>query len=184
AVISAADLVDRVEIAKLRAQAEAELKQAKQDATAMRAAALEAAEHDIAVLRQQAYDHAVADAVQWICREQHIEKSIAAQLTMRWRKVMAEILEGLLGKTENTELLLRRVEREVGERLPHGRLTLYVEPAAVAAATRNFLEVPAILVVADAELSNGQARLDNGLVCVYFDERRYQAKLLQELARD
>lgn len=181
-VILATELVARSDIERLRELAVAELEQAQQDADALREAALRAAEQEIEQLKQQARDTAITDAVQWVCGEQEIEQLIARQLAMRWRGLTARVLDKLLGKSDQNELLLRRVEREVAELLPHGRLTLYVEPTARMAATRAYVEIPEVTVVADTELASGQARLDNGLVRICLDERAYQTKLLQQLA--
>lgn len=181
-VIAAADLDSRSDAAKLREQAVAELEQARQEADALREAVLREAEREIEQLKRQARDTAVANAVQWLCQEQEMEQLIASQLTMRWRGLTARVLDKLLGKSDQNEFLLRRVEREVEELLPHGRLTLCVEPAALMTATQAYTGTPEITVVADAELVPGQARLDNGLVHIYLDERAYRTRLLQQLA--
>ncbi|WP_175007351.1 hypothetical protein [Burkholderia lata] len=181
-VISAAELAGRVDIERMRAQAAADLAQAREAADSLREAALHAAEEEVERLRQEARDTAVAEAVQWVHDECELEQRIAHQLAIRWRGLTASVLDRLLGTIDQNELLLRRVEQEVAELLPHGRLTLYMQPAALLAATRTYAERPEITLLGDEELGPGQARLDNGLVRISLDERAYRARLLRQLA--
>ncbi|MBC8642799.1 hypothetical protein IAG25_39095 [Caballeronia sp. EK] len=180
-VIPAANLAARSEIESLRRRALAELEQAERDSIATREAALRATEEEVELLKRRARDAAISDAVRWMCTENDMERQIASQLTVRWRKLTAQIIEKLLGKSEHNELLLRRVEREVAEQLPHGALTLYVEPAALITAELIFADRPEVVVVSDAELAGGQAKLDNGLFCLHLDQREYQTKLIERL---
>ncbi|MBJ7263174.1 MAG: hypothetical protein JHC61_05295 [Burkholderiaceae bacterium] len=154
----------------------------RSDIAALRERALHSAEQEIEQLRHQARDGAVAEAVQWLCREHEMERIIAGQLATRWRGLTASVLKKLLSNSDQNEPMLRRVECEVAQLLPQGRLTLYVEPAALDTATRAYAATPELAIVADAELGPGQARLDNGLVRISLDERAYRDGLLEQLS--
>ncbi|MCD4486060.1 hypothetical protein LQR31_16425 [Chromobacterium vaccinii] len=194
-VISAAELAARQDISAameaeraaarddadaLRRQAQAELEQARLDADALREAARLEGER-LAVL---AREEAVADAVRWLCCEQEMEGLIARQLALRWRGITAGVLEALLGNCDQSELLLRRVERQVARLLPRGSVNLHVAPQALRAAEQAYADVPEVAVLADAALSVGQARLDNGLVRIHLDTPAHQARVLEQLRGD
>lgn len=194
-VISAAELAARQDILAameaeraaarddadaLRRQAQAELEQARLDADALREAARREGERQAVLAREEA----VADAVRWLCCEQEMEGLIACQLALRWRGITAGVLEALLGNCDQSELLLRRVERQVVRLLPRGSVNLHVAPQALRAAEQAYADVPEVAVLADAALSVGQARLDNGLVRIHLDTPALQARVLEQLRGD
>ena len=162
----------------LQHEAEAQLEHARHEAEAL----LATAHHEAHTLRRQAYDKAIAEAVQCLCCEQDMEQLIARELTQRWRALTAQVLEELLGQFDQNELLLRRVERKVAELLPKGSLLLSVAPCALASATRMWADTPEVSVTADATLASGEAWLDNGLVRLHLDTPTHQARLLEQLA--
>ncbi|PHV11500.1 hypothetical protein [Chitinimonas sp. BJB300] len=166
---------------RLQHAAEAVLAQAQAEAARIRENAYSLAAEEGAVLAQQACDKAVADTVQWLCDEQALEQVIARQLVARWRPLMATVLGEMLDKVDQTELLLRRIERKVQELLPHGAVSLYVAPLAVASTRTTFMDTPTITVLPDETLAAGQARLDNGLVRIHLDLPAQQQFLLAQL---
>lgn len=167
---------------QLRLEAEAVLAQAQREAEAIHTQALHEAAEERTTLGQQARDQAVADSLQWLCEEQQLEQELARQLAQRWRSLTANVLEELLTKNDQTEMLLHRLQRKVAELLPQGRLALQVAPAELDATRRAFAAAAAVAVSADAALAAGQAVLDNGLVRIHLDLPAYQRWLLEQLA--
>ncbi|MGQ5524539.1 hypothetical protein ACUHMQ_14940 [Chitinimonas sp. PSY-7] len=167
---------------RLKQAAQAVLAQAHAEATRIREIAYSLAAEESAAMVQQACDKAVADTVEWICHEQVLEQRIARQLASRWRSLMAKVLGELLGKADQTELLLRRVEHKVQELLPDGRVSLHVAPSALVSTSTAFTDIPMVTVSPDEMLSPGQARLDNGLVRIHLDLPAQQQFLLEQLA--
>lgn len=167
---------------QLQARARAALTEAEAEAETIRAQARQAAAQERATLARQARDEAVAAAVQWLCDEQTLEQHIAQRMARRWRHVTANALEQLLGKTDQSELLLHRIERQVAQLLPQGSLTLEVAPEHLPEAQRAF--GTAATVTADPALASGQATLDNGLLRIHLDLPAQQRWLLAQLSGD
>ena len=162
----------------LRTEAENVLEKAHQEAGVV----LSQARHEAQRLRIQTEQETIASAVQWLCAEQDIERKIASELNHRWRALTAQVLQELLGQSDQKELLLRRVERKVAELLPVGRVTLFVAPQVQDDASQLWSEISGVIVRADPSLSEGQALLDNGLVRIHLNTQEYQHQLLAQLS--
>lgn len=179
-----ADLVAQAhdDAERIQADAAALLDRAKQDAEAIRYHAHQRATQDIESLRHEAQQSAAADAVQWLCAEQDLEQAIARDVSRRWRHLTARALQEIIGTHDQTELLIRRVERKVDALLSRGQITVYVPPTALAAATRRIAQMAHVSVMADEQLAEGQARLENHLLHVHIDLAVLQNELLTQLA--
>ncbi|QAU24828.1 protein EsaK [Dyella sp. M7H15-1] len=181
-----ADLIAKAhdEAQRIHADAAALLEQARQDADAIRQDAHRQAAQEIEALRREAQQAGAAEAVQWLCAEQNLEQAIAREVSLRWRHLTAQVLKETIGKHDQTELLMRRIERKVGELLPHGQIALHVTPSALAAARHSFAETTSITVIADEQLTEGQARLESHLLHVHVDLSVLQHELLAQLASE
>jgi hypothetical protein len=191
--IAAAVLVERMQCADLLAAAHAEaehiqaqalavLDQARQDAIAIQQDAHRRADETFEALCREAQEKAAAEAVQWLCEEQDLEQQIADQVSLRWRHLTAQVLGETIGKHDQTDILIRRVERKVNDLLSHGQIMIYVAPVALVATKQRFAETAQILVATDEQLSEGQARLETHLLHVHIDLPLLQRELLAQLA--
>ncbi|MBT2869683.1 hypothetical protein JQK19_20850 [Chromobacterium violaceum] len=174
----------RAEAQSLRDAARAELEQARRDGEALRAALRSQGEEECERLRQAARGEAAAEAVEWLCAEQELERRVAEAVSARWRRLTAKALEELLGGIDQNELMLRRVEQRVAEWLPKGALTLLVPVDGLERARQHYVGLPSVRVRAAAELGPGQARLENELLRIHLDGPAHQAWLLRQLAGD
>ncbi|TDR76590.1 type III secretion protein [Paludibacterium purpuratum] len=170
------------ELTALRAEADAMRAEAEQQVEAIREAAVAAAYAECEVIRRQAREDAVADAVAWMVSEAELEAEVARQLMQRWRPMLADVLAALLGQAEQNEQYLSQLARWVLERLPQGRFRLSVSVAQHAAVVAAFAHLAEVSVEADADLACGQAVLDNGLVRVRLDWPAHRDRLLRQLA--
>ena len=171
----------RERLLELDGQAQLVMAAAEEAAARLKAEARDAVQREFDELRQQVRDDAIADAVQWLCKEAELESAIAARMTHRWRKLTARVLEELLGKSDQTELFLHHVERKVSSMLAGGRVQLHVALGVEGVTSKTFAHLTDVQVLPDESLTRGQAVLDNGLVRIHLDFPAHQSWLLEQL---
>ncbi|MBV8047534.1 MAG: hypothetical protein JO171_10285 [Paludibacterium sp.] len=168
----------------LHAEASVMRREMAREADASRAALLAQAHAECDAIRQQAHHEAVAAAVEWTVQEAELERALARSLMQRWRPLLARVLRALLGESDLAAVLQGRLERQVLELLPAGRVRLWVPASQRPSVTALFAHLPAVSVEADAALTEGQAILDNGLVKVWLDWPDYRDRLLRQLSEE
>ncbi|EAA3660112.1 type III secretion protein [Salmonella enterica] len=176
-----AEILDqgREEASALRSEGEACLAQAKEEASRL----IEAAKIEAKELVLKARVSAAEEAVQWLYDELEMEQRIANELSQRWRNLIAQSLDELLGQQDQNALLLRRIEKRVTELLPSGRVTLILPPTAMASAIDRWKDITEVTLQVDSTLSEAQAILDNGLVRIHLDNFAQQASLFELLSK-
>lgn len=140
-----------------------------------------AAEVDIAQHKAAQCDQAVREAVRWLCDEQQLEQMIARELNQRWCTYTANALESLFQQSDQTALLLQRIEQEVNDVMFNERVTLSTAAAEYPALAEAWRDVDFITVKRDPQLVPGQAILDNGLVRIHLDLPGQQSEILSQL---
>ncbi|QLL13463.1 hypothetical protein [Pseudomonas chlororaphis] len=125
----------------------------------------------------------IAQSVEWLVAEDELERRIANDLDARLRTLLAQALATWLDERNAVDDVMQRVRQRLERMADDEFATLYVAPSVEHAVRERFSATPRVRVHIDAELSEGQARLESRLTIIRFDLEAHRDLILERLVR-
>lgn len=168
----------RSRAAEVLRTARKKMAQTRRDAALLREATLAKAEAEVRETVARAHDAVMRDVVTWLVDEADLERQAAARVEAQCRDWVAGCVAAFAGEADRSALIATRISSHLRELASHGRFTVRLAEADVAAVSERLPDEPGMELLADPALVSGKAWLDSPFVRLELDLNRQLDQLL------